>query len=160
VCERVETLTRAHGENEILRSVGANARIELDIIFANGAAASDHARYALEAAEKLGTPFARMNGLAAVGVAHGLNQRWDEALAVLQEVVNAATHHLYRTGEGGYRAELAEALLGRGDLDQAEHEARAAVTAACARHSRCQEIRANLALARTQLRRTDSEALV
>jgi ATP/maltotriose-dependent transcriptional regulator MalT len=158
-CERVETLARAHEENEILSSVEANARIELDIIFADGAAASDHSRYALEAGEKVGTPFARLNGLAALGTAHRLNKEWDEAVAVLQEVVTEATGGLYRVGEGWFRAELAEALLGRGDLDGAEHEAHAAVRVAYEQHARCNEVHANLALARTQLQRADSEAL-
>jgi len=159
VCERVETLARAHAENEILSSVEANARIELDIIFADGAAASNHSRYALEAGEKIGTPFTRMNGLAALGTAHRLNNEWDEAVAMLQEVVTEATGGLYRGGEGWFRAELAEALLGRGDLDGAEHEAHAAVRVAYAQHARCNEVHANLALARTQLQRADSEAL-
>jgi hypothetical protein len=78
---------------------------------------------------------------------------------VLQEVVSAATGGLYRRGEGWFRAELAEALLGRGELDRAEHEAQAAVKVAHAQHSRCDEIRANLALAHTLLRRADREAL-
>jgi hypothetical protein len=78
---------------------------------------------------------------------------------VLQEVVSTATGGLYSLLEGWFRAQLAEALLGRGDLDQAEHEAQAGVTVAYARHSRCDEIRANLALAHIQLSRADSEAL-
>jgi hypothetical protein len=56
-------------------------------------------------------------------------------------------------------AELAEALLGLGDLDRAEHEAQASVTAAHAQHSRCYELSANLALAHIQLRRADGQAL-
>jgi ATP/maltotriose-dependent transcriptional regulator MalT len=77
----------------------------------------------------------------------------------LQEVVSAATGGLNRIAEGWCRAELAETLLGRGDLDRAEHEAQAAVKVTHARHSRCDEIRANLALAHTQLRRANREAL-
>jgi len=149
---------RAHSENENLNAI-ENARIEMDIALANVAAARDHARSALEAGDKLGTPYARVTGLAAIATAHRLNEQWDEAVAVLQEAVSAATGGLYRIGEGWFRAELAEALLGRGDLDQAEHEAQTAVTVAHARHSRCHEIRANLALARTQLRRACAQAL-
>ena len=160
VCERVETLARAQGENEVLYSVEAEARIELDIIFANAAAARDHARCALEAGQKLGTPSAHMQGLKTLGIAHRLNSQWDEAVAVLQEVVSTATGvGIYRGLEGCFRAELAEALLGRGELDQAEHEAQAAVAVAYALHSRCDEIRANLALAHTLIRRADAQAL-
>jgi hypothetical protein len=50
-------------------------------------------------------------------------------------------------------------LLGRGELDRAEHEAQAAVAVAQAQHSRCDEIRAHLALAHTQFRRADAAAL-
>jgi adenylate cyclase len=159
VCERAEALARAHGENEILSALQAHVRIELDIIFANPALAREHARSAVEAGEKAGNPALRMNGLTALGTAHRLNKQWDEAVTVYQEVVSAATGGLRGIQEGWFRAELAEALLGRGDLDQAEHEAQAAVTVAHARHSRCDEVRANLALARTQLPRADSEAL-
>jgi hypothetical protein len=158
VCERVERLVGAHGESELLSGLG-RVRVELDIIFANAAAARDHARFTLEAAEKVGTPTARMNGLWSLGTAHRLNKQWDEAVAVLQEVVGEATGGLYRSSEGWVRAELAEALLGRGDLDGAEHEAQTGVTVAYASHSRCDEIRANLALAHTQLRRGDVHAL-
>jgi tetratricopeptide (TPR) repeat protein len=159
VCERAETLLRAHGENENLNALAAQPRIELDIVFANPAAARDHARCALEAGEKVGTSSARVQGLKALGIAHRFNKQWDEAVAVLQEVVSTAPGGLYRVLEGCFRAELAEALLGRGDLDQAEHEAQAAVRVAHARHLRCDEIRAALALAHVQLRRADAQAL-
>jgi tetratricopeptide (TPR) repeat protein len=155
----VEPLVRAHGENELLSALEGRVRVELDIIFANPDAAQDHARCALEAGEKVGTPTARMNALWALGTAHRLNRQWDEAVAVLQEVVGAATGGIYRFSEGEIRAELAEALLARGDLDGAEHEAQTAVRVAYAQHARCDEIRANFALTRTQLQRADSEAL-
>jgi hypothetical protein len=54
---------------------------------------------------------------------------------------------------------LAEALLGGGDLERAEHEAQAAVSVAQEHHNRCDEARGRLALARTQLRRADAAAL-
>jgi tetratricopeptide (TPR) repeat protein len=158
VCERAQTLARAHGDNEVLTWL-QQPPIELDVIFANAAAASDHARCTLEAGEKVGTPQTREIGLFALGVAHRLNTRWDEGVAILQEAVSAAMGGIDRMFEGWRRAELAEALLGRGDLDRAEHEAQTAVTVAQAQHSRCDEIRANLALAHTQLRRADAQAL-
>ena len=51
-------------------------------------------------------------------------------------------------------------MLGRGALDRAEQEARTAVTVSQAQHSRCDEVRGNLALTHTQLRRADAPALV
>jgi class 3 adenylate cyclase/tetratricopeptide (TPR) repeat protein len=159
VCERAETLLRARGENENLNALEAQVRIELDIVLDNPAAAGDHARCALEAGEKVGTPTARTTGLWAIGRAHRLNKQWDEAVAALQAAVNTAAGGIFRGMEGAYRAELAEALLGRGDLDRAEHEAQVAVTVAFARHSRCEEIQANLALAHVQLQHADAQSL-
>ncbi len=65
-----------------------------------------------------------------------------------------------RMFEGWVRAELAEALLGRGELDRAEQEAQTAVTVSQAQHSRCDEVRANLALVHTQLRCAETPALM
>jgi tetratricopeptide (TPR) repeat protein len=131
----------------------------LDVLFADAAAARDHARSALETAEKSATPQARFMGPFALGVAHRLNAEWNESVAALEEALRAATSGVNRGFEGGVRAELARALLGRGDLDRAEHEAQTGITVARAQHSRCDEIRAHLALARTQLRRADAAAL-
>jgi tetratricopeptide (TPR) repeat protein len=158
VCERAEALIPAHGDNEVLTWLQI-LRIELDVIYANPTGARDHARRALQAAEKVATPQAHIVALIVLGIAHRLNEQWDEAVAALQESVSASTG-VDRLNEGSSRAELAEALLGRGDLDRAEHEAQAAVTLAHARHFRWVEIKGNLALAHTQLRRADSEGLV
>jgi class 3 adenylate cyclase/tetratricopeptide (TPR) repeat protein len=158
VCERAETLARRHGDNELLSWLQL-PRIEIDVIFANAAAARDHARRGLEAAEKIGSPQARMVGLTALGIAHGLNTEWEEAVAVFQEVLRMAISGVFRQAESWTHAELAEALLGHGDLDRAEHEAQAAVAVAYERHSRCWEVRANLVLARIQLRHADAQAL-
>jgi hypothetical protein len=62
-------------ENELVSALAGRVRVELDIIFANPAAALDHARRALEAGEKVGTPTARMNALWALGTAHRLNKQ-------------------------------------------------------------------------------------
>jgi len=113
----------------------------------------------VETAEKSATPQARMAGLIVVGVAHRLNAQWDESVAELEEALRAAISGANRMFEGWVRAELAKALLGRGDLDRAEHEAQTAVTVAHAQHSRCDELGAHLALAHTQLRRADAAAL-
>jgi tetratricopeptide (TPR) repeat protein len=157
VCERAEALIPAHGDNEVLTWLQL-PRIELDAISANPSGARDHARRALQAADKIATPQAHTVALIALGIAQRLNEQWDEAVAALQQSVSASVD-VDRLNEGWSRAELAEALLGRGDLDNAEHEAQAAVTLAHARHSRWVEIKANLALAHTQLRRAGAEAL-
>jgi len=158
VCERVEALARAQGDNEILLWLN-QVRVDLDVVFGNPAAARDHARRALEVGEKSANPAGRVSALAVLGTAHRLNMQWDEAVAVLQEAVSLSVTGVHRGNEGSFRAELAEALLGRGDLDRAEHEAQVAVTVGYARHSPCDEIQANLALAHAQLQRADAQAL-
>ena len=158
VCERTEHLARAYGESEVLTWLQL-PRIEVDERRADAVAACDHARRALEMAEKSATPQARMVGLIVLGIAHRLNSQWDESVTVLEEALRAATSGVNRLIEGWVRAELAKALLGRGDLDRAEHEAQTGVTVAHAQHSRCDELRAHLALAHTQLRRADAAAL-
>jgi multidrug resistance efflux pump len=60
---------------------------------------------------------------------------------------------------GWVHAEMVKALLGRRELDRAEREAHTAATVAHAQHSRCDEIRAHLALAHTQLHRADAATL-
>ena len=159
VCERAEHLARKHGDNEVLTWLQL-PRIELDTCCANSAAARDHARYALETGEKSATPQARMSGLIVLGIAHRLNFEWDEAVGMLEDAAHAVVGGANRQFEGWVRAELAKALLGRGDLDRAEQEAQTAVTVSQAQHSRCDEVRANLALAHTQLHRADAPALV
>ena len=158
VCERAEHLARVHGDSEVLTWLQL-PRIELDVSCANAAAARDHARSALETGEKSATPQARFVGAFVLGIAHRLNAEWDESVAVLEEAVRAAISGANRMVEGWVRAELAKALLGHGELDRAEHEAQAAATVAHAQHSRCDELRANLALAHTQFRRADVAAL-
>jgi class 3 adenylate cyclase/tetratricopeptide (TPR) repeat protein len=157
-CDRVEELARAHGDSEVLTWLQL-PRIELDVSCADAAAARDHARSALQTGEKSATPQARTVGLIVLGVAHRLNSQWDESVVVLEEAVHATISGSNRQFEGWVRAALAEALLGRGELDRAEHEAQLAVTVAHAQHSRCDEIRAHLALAHTQLRRANAAAL-
>jgi ATP/maltotriose-dependent transcriptional regulator MalT len=92
------------------------------------------------------------------GIAHRLDGRWDESVAALEDPLRAATSGANREIEGWIRTELAEALLGRGEVDRAEQEAETAVMVARAHHSRCDEVRANLTLARILLRRADAAA--
>jgi hypothetical protein len=60
--------------------------------------------------------------------------------------------------EAWVRAELVKALLGRSELDRAGQEAHTAVTVARTQHCRYDEVRANVALAHTQLPRADAAA--
>jgi hypothetical protein len=89
-------------------------------------------------------------------VAHRLDGAWDASIARLEEALRSATSGSNRMFEAYVRAELVTALLGRGDLDQ---EAHMAMTVAWTQHCRYDEVRAQLALAHTQLRRGDTAAL-
>ncbi len=159
VCERAEQLARAHGDSEVLTWLQL-PRVVLDGFRAAAAAARDHARSALETGERSSTPQARMVGFLALGVAHRLNAEWNESLAALDDALRAATGGANREVEGWIRAERAQAFLGRGEQDRAEQEAQTAVTVSLAQHSRCDEVRGNLALARTLLRGANPAALV
>ncbi len=159
VCERAEHLARVHGDSEVLTWLQL-PRIEMDICCADEVAARGHARYALETSQKSATPEAHMAGLLVLGIAHRLNFEWDESVGGLEDAVRAVVGGANRMIEGWVRAELAEALLGRGELDRAEQEAQTAVTVSQAQHSRCDEVRANLVLVHTQLRCAEAPALV
>jgi hypothetical protein len=113
----------------------------------------------MEAGEKCGTPQGSFCGFFVLGMAHRLNAEWNDSVEMLERALQLATAGVNRMFEGRIRAELAQALLGRGELDRAEQEAETAVSVARAQHSRCDEVAANLALARTQFRRADVAAL-
>ena len=158
VCDRAEQLARAHGDVEVLTWMQLS-RIEVDVLRGDAAAAHRHARSALDTGAKSTTPQSLFIGPFVLGVAHRVDTAWDESVALLEEALRMATSGSNRQFEGRVRAELVTALLGRGDLDQAEQEAHTAVTVARMQHSRCDEVWANLALAHTQLRRADAAAL-
>jgi ATP/maltotriose-dependent transcriptional regulator MalT len=158
VCERAEYLAREHGDNEVLTWLQLG-RIEMDVSSADPAAAAEHARAASGTAEKSTTPQSRMAALVVLGVARRLGGQWDEAVAALEEAQREVNSGVNRMFEGWVRAELAMALLGRGELDRAEQEAQAAATVAREQYSRCDEIRAQLTLVLARFRRGDAESL-
>ncbi len=158
VCDRAEDLARAHGDFEVLTWMQL-ARIEMDVLCDDAAAAHRHARSALETGARSTTPQSLFSGPFASGIAHRLDAVWDESITMLEEALRAATSGSNRMFEGWVRAELVKTLLGRGELDRAEQEAHTAVAVAHTQHCRYEEARAHLALAHTQLRRADAVAL-
>ncbi len=159
VRERAENLARAHGDVEVLTWMQLPG-MEVAILRHDPAAAHRHARSALETGARSTTPQSVFVGSFALGTAHRLNEAWDDAIAILEEALRMATGGNNRMFEGRARAELAQALLGRGELDRAEQEAQRAVVVAQALHSRYDGAYANLALARIQLRSADEAAPV
>jgi tetratricopeptide (TPR) repeat protein len=158
VCKRAEQLARAHGDFEILTWLEV-ARMEVVVWRSDAAALNDCARRARESSEKSATPQAHFVGILTLGVAHRLNGAWDESVRLLREALGAAVGGANRMFEGKVRAELSSALQGSGELDRAEEEGQAAVSVSRAQHSRCEEVRGCLALARVLLRRAETSAL-
>jgi class 3 adenylate cyclase/tetratricopeptide (TPR) repeat protein len=158
VCDRAERMARMHGDFEVLTWMQL-ARMEVDRMCDDPAAALRHAHAALETGAKTTTPQSLFVGSFLLGMAHRLDAGWTEALARLEEALRSATSGNNRMFEGLVRAELAMTLLGRGDLDRAEREARTAIVVAHKQHCRYDEVRAQLALAHTQLRRADTASL-
>jgi ATP/maltotriose-dependent transcriptional regulator MalT len=158
ICARGEQLARQYGDFEVLTWLQL-PRIEMDVSFGDAPAAAEHARSASESAEKSGTPQTLMPALFIVGIAHRLSGRWDDAVAALEEALRAVDSGVNKMFDGWVRAELSRALLGRGDLDRAEQEAQIGATSSQAQGSRCDEIRARIALAHTQFLRGDPPSL-
>jgi tetratricopeptide (TPR) repeat protein len=159
VCDRAERLGREYGDVEVLTWMQL-PRIEVDVLRHDADAAHRHALSALETGARSTTPQSVFVGSFALGTAHRLRGAWDDSVAILEEARRMATGGNNRMFEGRARAELAQALLGRGEMEPAEQEAQRAVAVAQALHSRYDGAYANLALAHIQLRRADPAAPV
>jgi tetratricopeptide (TPR) repeat protein len=117
-----------------------------------GGSALEQARCGLEVAERTGSPFSQVVALAYLGRAYALRRQWPEAVAALSRSLERA--RLRRTGletEAGTLADLAEARLETGELEEALRLANEAVTLAQRRGLALDECAANRVLARTLL---------
>jgi adenylate cyclase len=155
---KAEALAAEFGDFEVHTSVQL-PNLELAIACADAEAAREHANTALSFSERSGTPQSRMIGLATHGAACRLEARWDEAVAASTEAVQRATSGANANMEGWVRAELAMALLGRGDIDEAAQQAQLAADVALSRNSRCDEVRALVALMHAQIANGGGPAL-
>ena len=79
-----------------------------------------------------------------------MNSSWDESVAVLEEALRAVASGANLMFEGWVRAELASALLARGDLDRADSESQTAVEVARAQYNK-----ANRGILRTEASRRE-----
>ncbi|MFT5443534.1 MAG: tetratricopeptide (TPR) repeat protein, partial [Myxococcota bacterium] len=158
VREEAQRVAREHGDSEVLTWLQLSG-IEIASMRADPAAAHECARIAREAGEESGTPQALFVGLITLGTAHRLQDDWDESVEVLEEAVKAVTGGSNRMVEGWVRSELSKSLLARGDFGRAKQEAQTAVTVARTQNSRCDEVRAIVALVNTQLQRADATGL-
>jgi adenylate cyclase len=155
---KVEALARECGDFEILTWLGL-PNSEMAVACADAEAARAYAATSLMFGERSATPQSRMVGVASHGAACRLEGRWDAAVAASGEAVQLAVAGANREFEGWVRAELALALLGKGDIDGAEREAELAAEVARSQPSRFDEVRGHLAFIRTQLARGGEQAL-
>jgi class 3 adenylate cyclase/tetratricopeptide (TPR) repeat protein len=157
-CDRAEHLAREYGDIEV-RTWMQLPRVEVDVLRGDVSAARAHALEALETGAKATTPQSLWVGPFLMGIVHRLDSAWDDSIVRLEEALGRTMSGGNRMFEGWVRAELALALLGCDQLDRAEEAASAAVEVAHAKHCRPDEVRAQLAFTRTQLRRADGAAL-
>jgi predicted ATPase/class 3 adenylate cyclase len=112
-------------------------------------AALGHARTAVEGAEAYGSPFFTAAAYRALGAAHVLDERWDDAIEALENALG--TIRETRTAmylEGAILSNLAYARLGRGESDRAIASAEEAVASTQRIHARLGECLARWTLAR------------
>ena len=138
VLDRVTVLAQEHGQIEIF-SISQMAHIDLARLTGNIRPAMGHAARVVEAAEALGSAFARGQGYAAFGLAHALNGEWkaaasayEQSLALLRESGTGMADQPFKL------AALAEAYLHLGK----QPEARAAAEEAIALAHRCRALHA------------------
>jgi tetratricopeptide (TPR) repeat protein len=113
----------------------------------------DHARAAVELAEKVGNAFAGAFASWALGIAHGLAEDWRGAIAAFERAVTLAwNHRIWLIVEPTLLAYLAKSYAGAGETDLARARAEEALALAQQRETRMQEIDAQLALARVRRR--------
>jgi tetratricopeptide (TPR) repeat protein len=151
--ERAETLARTQGELEML-GYYHGARVRLALFLGDVECAPEHARCALELAEKVGSSVSRAEAFAALGLASLLGGRFDEAATAYERALAIGRER--RVGlayEPVWLAELAEARLGAGDAHGACSLIERALELSDAGGLRPAHMRALMALAR--LRRAE-----
>ena len=113
------------------------------------AAALDHARQALDIAERIGSTQSRARAWLSLGAAERLAGRWDAAIEALERSRALAEEHRAGVDVDGWRlALLAECHLGRGDAGRARRLAGEAVATARVQGGYFSEMYASVALAR------------
>jgi class 3 adenylate cyclase/tetratricopeptide (TPR) repeat protein len=150
--DRALELAREHGELELL---GMAHGFQTLLAYYVGAVdvTLDHARQAIEIAEKIGSALSRGQAYGMLGVAHLAREEWDDAVAAFQQdLAISRERHTGLVAEAASLAMLAGAYLRRGDVARARATAEEALAVARRRGSRLFECDAQLALARVLLR--------
>jgi len=130
VLDRVADLARSHGDLEnfgFARSWGVYPLI----LRGDMSVAMEYARQAVETAEKLGSPLSLATAYDSLGLAQLESEQWGEAAVTLTRVLAVSRQsRTFLYSEARLLAYLAEACLGRDDLDGARKFAEEAATLA------------------------------
>jgi class 3 adenylate cyclase len=122
-------------------------------------AARGHARQAGSIVGRINLPNLEALAFGALGTAHLLGEEWNEAVTAFERALAVVREHRTNVSfEGFYLNGLAEAHLGRGEVELARTLAEKAIAAARARGSRFQEAQGHLNLARAHLRAAGAAA--
>jgi class 3 adenylate cyclase/tetratricopeptide (TPR) repeat protein len=116
-----------------------------------GALAEDALRKAadaLDAADRVGSPYSRCHAYRCLGLAHALNANWDDAIEAGRSALELARTESGLERESDLLAQIARAQLGRGDPTAARVTAEEAVAAAEARGTPFWGAEARIELAR------------
>jgi class 3 adenylate cyclase/tetratricopeptide (TPR) repeat protein len=131
----LEMAARAHQHRVMLEWFGGDAR-----------AAEAHGAQAMELAERVASPRALAVGLAAVAEAHLIGERWSAAVEGYESALETYLRGTAHWAEPQFRAGLAEAYLGAGDVARAQEQAARAVEVARAFETHLWEHYAGLAM--------------
>ena len=146
--DRAVELARSHEQFEVLTSVH-KGQVHLARVMGDAQPALDHARGALEAAEKIDSSFSRSEAYAALGHAHLLRCEWCEAAVALQHAVAIVRERRVGLSDEAFMlAGLAEAHLGCGERPLARRLAEEAIGIARARLNEVAESCAHVVMAR------------
>ena len=156
--ERALELARARPSAELMIWCHGSAA-EVESALGNPAAALAHLRAALAHPGSASIPALESALRSSLGAAHLAEGRWDDALEALERALAL----IRETSTGRFRepqvlARLAEAHLGRGELERARERAQEARDLARARLARVSEIEVELVLARVALRASGARA--
>ena len=118
-----------------------------------------HAHQMVEVAERTGIPLLRVDAYLALGCAHALSARWDEALAALERALEIVEARRILIGQRRrILAGLAEAYLGRGETERARHLAEELLASPRGSRALLVELQAQLVVARALLRAEGAQA--
>ena len=150
--ERALVLAREHGETELLGFANELSSYVAAFVGDPGRAL-DHARQAFEIAERIGSTFSRTSAYDALGSVHLANRDWAAAASAFEQALAIVRERgIGLHWEPRILAELAEAQLGAGAVDNARTMAEDAVRRARQLSTKVTECRALLTFARTLVR--------